>query len=98
MEKKKYIVYYNDKVNEVAEVFSAETLDACKDWINNQLEGMIPVNDEYPCTDDVMFSSNTFFFEVFDRPIVDTNGSEYEPDCIYNDSVYSSDYYYVDKI
>ena len=96
MDKKKYTVYYNDEVNEVAEVFSAETLDDCKDWINMQLEGMTPVNDEYPCTDDVMFSSNTFFYAVFDRPIVETNGNEYEPDFIYNEAVYSSDYYYVD--
>lgn len=96
MEKKKYIVYYNDEVNEVVEVFSAETLDDCKDWINKQLEGMTPVNDEYPCTDDVMFSSNTFFYAVFDRPIVETNGIEYESDWIYNDAVYTSDYYYVD--
>lgn len=96
MDKKKYIVYYNDEVNEVAEVFSAETLDDCKDWINMQLEGMIPVNDEYSCTDDVMFSSKTFFFAVYDRPIVETNGSEYESDWIYNEAVYTSDYYYID--
>ena len=91
MEKKKYTVYYNDEVNEVAEVFSAETLDDCKDWINEQLEGLTPVNDEYPCTDDVMYSSKTFFYEVFDRPIVEKYGSVWT----YNDAVYTSDYYYV---
>ena len=96
MDKKKYTVYYNDEVNEVVEVFTAESLEDCMDWINEQLEGLIPVNDEYPCTDDVMFSSNTFFYAVFERPIVDTNGSDNESDWIYNDSVYTSDYYYVD--
>lgn len=94
MENKKYIVYYNDQVNEVAAVFSAETLDDCKDWINKQLEGMIPVNDEYPCTDDVMYSSKTFFYEVYDCSIVEINGNEYDSDWIYNDSVYTSDFYY----
>ena len=96
MDKKKYTVYYNDEVNEVAEVFSAETLDDCKDWIKEQLEGMIPVNEEYSCTDDVMFSSKTFFYAVFDRSIVDTNGTENESDWINNDAAYTSDYYYVD--
>lgn len=68
MEKKKYIVYKNDEVNEVADVFSADTLEECKDWINEQLEGMTPVNEEYPCTDDVMRSSKTFYYEVYDKP------------------------------
>lgn len=94
MEKKKYIVYKNDEVNEIADMFSADTLEECKTWINSQLEGMIPVDEEHPCTDDVMYSSKTFFYEVYDRPIIETNGSEYASDWIYNDAVYTSDYYY----
>lgn len=96
MEKKKYIVYYNDGVNEPADVFSADTLEECKHWIAEQLEGKIPVDEEHPCTDDVMYSSKTFFYEVYDRPIVETNGSEYESDWTYNEAVYTSDYYYTD--
>jgi hypothetical protein len=91
---KRYTVYYNDEVNEVADVFSADTLEECKEWINKELEGMTPVNEEYPCTDDVMYSSKTFFYEVYDRPIVETNGSEYESDWTYNEAVYMTDYYY----
>ena len=96
MEKKKYVVYYNDEVNEVADVFSADTLEGCKEWINEQLEGKTPVDEEHPCTDDVMYSSKTFFYEVYDRPIVETNGSEYESDWTYNKAVYVTDYYYAD--
>lgn len=90
MEKKKYTVYYNDEVNEVADVFSADTLEECKEWINEQLEGMTPVNEEYPCTDDVMYSSKTFFYEVYDRPIIEIiNGEE-----IFNEAVYETCHYY----
>lgn len=93
---KKYTVYYNDKVNDAAEVFSAYTLEECKDWINKQLEGMTPVDEEHPCTDDVMYSSKTFYYEVYNRPIVETNGSEIASDWIYYESVYQTDYYYND--
>ena len=46
MEKKKYVVYYNDEVNEPADVFSADTIAECKDWIEKQLEGLTPVDEE----------------------------------------------------
>lgn len=94
MEKKKFVVYYNDEVNEVVEVFRAETLEECKHWIDSHLECMIPVDNEHPCTDNVMYSSKTFFYEVYDKPIVEDNGSEYSSDWTYNDSVYSTSYYY----
>lgn len=92
MMNKKYNVYYNDGVNEIANVFSADTLEACKAWINEQLECRTPVNEEYPCTDDVMYSSDTFFYEVYDRPIVETVDDE----DIFNEQIYSTDYYYAD--
>ena len=96
MEKKKYIVYYNDEVNEPADVFSADTLEECKHWIDLLLEVKTPVDEEHPCTDDVMYSPKTFYYEVYDKPIVETNGSEYESDWEYNEAVYASDYYYRD--
>lgn len=92
MEKKKYTVYYNDEVNEVADVFSADTLEECKEWINEQLEGKTPVNEEHPCTDDVMYSSKTFFYKVYDRPMIETVNDE----DIFNEAVYTTDYYYAD--
>ena len=92
MEKKKYTVYYDDEVNEVADVFSADTLEECKEWINEQLEGKTPVNEEYPCTDDVMYSSKTFFYKVYDRPIIEIVNDEE----IFNEAVYMTDYYYTD--
>lgn len=94
MEKKKYVVYYNDEVNEVAEVFSSDTLEECKEWINRQLDGMILVEALYD--NNVVNTSKTFFYEVYDSPIVDTHGSVYASDWTYNDAVYTTSYYYVD--
>ena len=92
MEKKKYIVYYNDGVNEPADVFSADTVEECKDWIEKQLEGLTQVDDEHPCTDNVMYSSHTFYYEVYEGDmIVGTNVL-----AEYNDLCYTSDYYYRD--
>ena len=92
MGKKKYVVYYNDEVNEPADVFSADTLEECKHWIDLQLEVKTPVDDEHPCTDDVMYSSHTFYYEVYEGDmIVETNGV-----AEYNDLCYASDYYYRD--
>ena len=92
MEKKRYLVYLNDEVNFPIVVFSADTIAECKDWIEKQLEGLTPVDDEHPCTDDVMYSSHTFYYEVYEGDmIVETNGV-----AEYNDLCYASDYYYRD--
>ena len=92
MEKKKYIVYYNDEVNEPAEVFTADTLTECEAWIEDHVEGPTPVNEEYPCTDDVSRSSKTFCYEVYEgEMITEVNGQ-----AVYNDWCYPSDHYYRD--
>ena len=92
MEKKKYIVYYNDEVNEPAEVFSADTITECEDWISDQLEGKTQVDEEHPCTDDVMNSAKTFSYEVYEGDMIE----EINGVAIYNDFCYASDYYYTD--
>lgn len=88
MKKKKYIVYYNDEVNDPNEVFTADTLTECEDWIEDQLEGKTPVNEEY---DDSMLSK-VFSYEVYEgEMITEVNGQ-----AVYNDWCYASDYYYRD--
>lgn len=91
-QQKKYVVYYNDEVNEMADVFSADTLEECQAWIDEDLRGRIPVDEEHPCTDDVMYSSRTFYYDVYDRPIVEVVDDE----DVFNEPVYSTDYYYAD--
>ena len=92
MEKKKYVVYYNDEVNEPADVFTADTLTECEQWIATQVEGLTPVDEEHYCTADVFRSSKVFCYEVYEgEMIVETNGV-----AEYNDLCYTSDYYYRD--
>ena len=93
--KEKYTVYYNDEVNEPAVMFSAETLEKCKTWIDGMLEGKIPVDDEHACTDDVLYSSKTFLYEVYEGDmIVETDEEDEEPE--WKDPCYTSNYYYRD--
>ena len=92
MEKKKYLVYLNDEVNYPFVVYSADTIAECKEWINKHLEGKTPVDDEHPCSEEVMNSSHTFYYEVYEGEMVITTNSVEE----YNDLCYSSDYYYTD--
>ena len=93
MEEKIFNVYFNDGVNCPIIVFEADVLEACKDWIKEQLKGKTPVNDEYPCTDDVMSSSRTFGYEVYKGGmIVETEDGK----PVFNNCCYSSDFYYTD--
>ena len=92
MEKKKYLVYLNDEVTEPIVVFSADMVSECKEWIAKQLEGLTPVDDEHPCTEEVMNSSHTFYYEVYEGEMIITTNSVEE----YGELCYSSDYYYTD--
>ena len=88
----KYTVYYNDEVNEITPMFSADTLKACMKWIDEQLEGKTSVDAQYD--ENVVNTSKTFIYEVYDRPVVEIVDDE----VIYNEPIYSTDYYYADKV
>lgn len=89
---KKHVVYFNDGVNEPVVVFSADTLKECKDWIKEQLKGKTPVNYEYPCTDDVIYSSRTFVYEVYKGGMI----VEEDGEAKLNECLYYSDYHHTD--
>lgn len=89
---KNYKVYYNDEVNEIAEVFAANTLDECKQWISEDLVNKTPVDEEHNCTDNILYSAKTFYYEVYDRPVVEVIDDEN----IFNEAVYTTGYYYAE--
>ena len=95
MEKKKFRVYYVDDVNVSAEMYSSDSLAMSINYVEQQLEGMMKVDEEHPCSDCVMNSSRTFRYEIYDGDFIDECGSEYPSDWIYRDPVYISDTYYV---
>ena len=85
-----YRVFYNDGVNVPVEVFWADTLEECNEWIDENLKGKTPVNDEFPCTEDVMCSASTYCYEVYDGEMI----VEEDGEAAFNDCCYSSDFYY----
>ena len=95
MENKKFVVYYVDDVNLPADVYSADTLAMCIQYVDLQLLGCMRVDDEHPCSDSVFYSSKTYRYEIYDGCPIDTNGSEYASDWVYKEPLFVSDYYYV---
>ena len=90
MKETKFKVYFNDGVNCPAIVFEAGTVTEYEDWIEEELKGKTPVNDEFPCTEDVMRSASTFCYEVYDGEMI----VEKDGEAMFNDCCYSSDFYY----
>ena len=90
MKENKFKVYYNDGVNSPAIVFESGTVTECKKWIEEELKGKTPVNDEFPCTEDVMRSSKTFSYEVYEGEMI----VEKDGEAIFKDFCYTSDFYY----
>lgn len=87
----KYHVWYNDDVNESVEVYSADTLEECKQWIDETTKHAEKFQDgdsEY-----LLSTSRTYEYEVF-------HGNKYIPveDACPDvaDPVYLSDYFYTD--
>lgn len=59
--------------------------------MSEELIDKMPVDDEYPCSEDVMRSSKTFCYEIYEgEPIVETEDGEVE----FKDACYRSNYYY----
>ena len=88
----KYVVYLNDGYNYPEDVFSADTLEECIDWINEDLKSRTPVDHECDDFDEMLRYFRIFLYQVCKGDyIVDVNGA-FE----YNESLYISDYYYIE--
>lgn len=87
-------IYYADGVNPSTCQHTCSTLEEAKKWINEQTKGRTMIDSHAPCSDDVMGSSKTAFFAVYDGDPVnfDENGDEvfYEP-------IYASSYFYANE-
>ena len=95
MKEKKFVVYYDDQVNEPAEMFSAETLEECINWINACLEGKTPLDDEHACSEYPESTSRLFLYEVYEGGMMaDTDEEDEEPE--WKNPCYTSEYYYAD--
>lgn len=89
---KKFVVYYNDGVNEMCDMFQSDSIDECKQWIADDAKGRIMVDDDHGCSDDVFYSPKVFCYEVYEAPYMEIIDEEE----VFHDPVYVSDYYYAD--
>ena len=73
---------------------TCSTLEEAKEWIAHELEGRTMVDDDHQCTEDVMASSKTAFFAVYDGdPITfNENGDE-----VFHEPIYASQYFYTNE-
>ena len=86
-------IYYNDGVNCVC-VHTCSTLKEAKEWIGHELEGRTMVDDDHQCTEDVMASSKTALYEVYDgEPIIIKEHGEYS----FAELIYESDHFYANE-
>ena len=85
-------IYYNDGVNCVC-VHTCNKLEEAKEWIAHELEGRTMVDDDHQCTEDVMASSKTALYEVYDgEPLIMKEDGEYS----YAELIFVSDHFYTE--
>ena len=55
---------------------TCNTLEEAEEWINHELKGRTLVDEDHQCTEDVMSSSKTALYEVYDGEpfILDEDG------------------------
>lgn len=83
-------IYFDDGVNPVVCVQTCSTLEEAKRWIHERIGGY-EIDPYAPCSEDVMESSLTALYEVFEgEPIA--IGEDGEPTLV--DPVYSSPRFY----
>ena len=87
-------IYYAAGVNPSPCPPPCSTLEEAKKWINEQIGGYTMVDPYAPCSEDVMESSKTAFFAVYDGdPITfNENGDE-----VFHEPIYASSYFYANE-
>ena len=86
-------IYFDDGVQPAFFVHACSTIEEAKKWISEQLKDYIVVDDNHKCTEDVMGTSKTALYEVFNgEPI--SHGEDGEPNLA--EPIYESDYFYTE--
>ena len=89
---KKFVVYYNDGVNEMVDMFQSDSKEECAQWIADDAKGRTLVDDDHNCSESVFYSSKVFRYEVYEIPYIE----EIDGEDVFHEPVYTSDYYYAD--
>ena len=86
-------IYFDDGVQPSTCVHTCSTIEEAKIWISGQIKGYTMVDTDHACTEDVMTSSKTALYQVFEGEPVTTN-EDGEP--TFAEPIYESDYFYTD--
>lgn len=87
-----YLIRHNSEDVHFAD---ADSLEEAKKWIDEETEGLVKVDEEHNCSDDVFNSSKVCHYEVYFGDMVKTNDDGEEVPNV--NVVYKSDYYYYDE-
>ena len=90
-----YHIYLNRHNSDDVHVYDADSLEEAKEWIAAETEGLVKVDEEHNCSDDVFNSSNVCHYEVYFGDMVKTNDDGEEVPNV--NVVFKSDYYYYDE-
>ena len=86
-------IYFDDGVEQSTFVHACSTIEEAKKWICEQLKDYIVVDDNHKCTEDVMGTSKTALYEVYNGEPY-TIGEDGEPNLA--EPIYVSDYFYTE--
>lgn len=83
-----FLIRHNSDCVPVADV---DSIEEAKEWIASETKGLVKVDDEHNCSDDVFYSGKVCHYEVFAGDMVKIVDGEEEPNL---NVVYQSEYYY----
>ncbi len=91
---KKYNIYFNDSVNDLAPLGTVDTLDEVRSFMDEELSGRMLVDDEHPCSDDVFATASVAQFEAYNgEPVILDEDEEVED---LKDPALTSPYFYTE--
>lgn len=76
-----------------AEIQSVETLELAEEFVSDYLIGKTLVDEEHPCSDDVFYSSEVAYLEVYDEYDMFDYDEDGEPMGL-KSPIFSSPYFY----
>lgn len=87
-----YLIRHNSEDVHFAD---ADSLEEAKNWIDEETKGLVKVDEEHNCSEDVFNSSKVCHYEVYFGDMVKTNDDGEEVPNV--NVVYKSDYYCYDE-
>lgn len=86
-----YHIFLDLHNSDYVHVADVDSLEEAKEWIASETKGLVKVDDEHNCSDDVFYSAKVCHYEVFVGDMVKVVDGEEEPNL---NVVYQSEYYY----